>query len=268
MGVYQFLDPHDILYAHTSINDRFRDGRSIYALVSDLRCGAQTPALGRFNSVPPIKVYETRAGSYVTHDHRRLWCFKEAFAHGSLVPCIMTPGHVPDFKFKGGRPRRTVEVRSSGRANVIELSIHNPVTFTIQFAGSEPLSEKKKKRKKRGDVTCPVCQETRFKSKIGAMHHLENGHCPHCPGVDNARRAAFNFVRRNPIGRNFLQPMLQDRARSDRSSLPEKPYQCPSCYKKFKTMGALTQHLQDSYDPAHDQAWSAFSKLSQLQLTV
>ena len=66
------VDPSSIEFSQYGINPiRFADGRLVQDLIADLETGVTQPM-----DVPLIRVFERRDGTLLTHDNRRLYCFK------------------------------------------------------------------------------------------------------------------------------------------------------------------------------------------------
>ncbi|KAG4081307.1 hypothetical protein H8356DRAFT_1079984 [Neocallimastix lanati (nom. inval.)] len=69
-----YLDPKDILYSQESIDNCFRDGRSIRRTMRLLRNGEI-----KIEDFPPIKVcIDKSTGNYYTTANKRLWVYREA----------------------------------------------------------------------------------------------------------------------------------------------------------------------------------------------
>ena len=92
------------------------------------------------------------------------------------------------------------------------------------------------------DVPCPVCGEERFKSGAGAAQHFESGGCSGCHGQEQARRMAYNFVKSQAATQQFMVPQLTYCGDSD-GGIPDTPYQCTNCYRQFREVSAMMQHM-------------------------
>jgi len=92
-GRVEYLDPHEIAFGQDGISgSEFRDGRSVDATIAGLRDGSLSA-----EDIPKIAVYKTSCGNYVSHDNRRLFCFKMAGL--SEVPVIVTRERLPAWKY-------------------------------------------------------------------------------------------------------------------------------------------------------------------------
>ena len=72
IGNRGYIDPKQVRFTHDEISPRFRDGRSIYKLIEDLKSSKVKP-----DDIPPIRVFE-RNGKIYTLDNRRLYVFQQA----------------------------------------------------------------------------------------------------------------------------------------------------------------------------------------------
>ena len=102
--------------------------------------------------------------------------------------------------------------------------------------------------------------KTLNRSQANAVQHVEVGACPNCPGKEAARNGVYNFIARHQVvvdhqfrwkvtkvfqeTRHMLssQPQLEYVGSAARYNIPDRPYQCPQCDKKFKHMGGMMQH--------------------------
>ena len=103
-------------------------------------------------------------------------------------------------------------------------------------------------------VACPGCGKMHFTMGDTAQH-FESGRCPSCPGQDNARRAAYGFVRQQEQRAGTAgaftngQQMLtyNGSGQVDHTAGYESGaynYSCPGCGKQFRSMSALLNHQQ------------------------
>ena len=99
------------------------------------------------------------------------------------------------------------------------------------------------------NVSCPVCGDTRFKSGANAVSHVESGACRGCRGKDNARKNIYDFVAKNEASRGLLaeRPALDYCGRPMEMDLPDKPYKCQSCGRRYSQLSSLMQHQE--YNP-------------------
>ena len=106
------------------------------------------------------------------------------------------------------------------------------------------------------------------------MQHVEAGACPRCPGKEAARRGVYDFIARNQVWWSYLfilrqdkptqdsylrlsltctafqetrhmlsgQPQLEYHGAGTRYAVPDLPYKCHLCHKKFRDMGGMMQH--------------------------
>merc|ERR1711953_768222 len=97
--------------------------------------------------------------------------------------------------------------------------------------------------------SCPLCGVQKFRSPANAVQHVEVGACPNCPGKEAARNGVYNFIARHQETRHMLssQPQLEYVGSAARYNIPDRPYQCPQCYKKFKHMGGMMQHQESNH---------------------
>eukprot|EP00927_Polykrikos_kofoidii_P030889 TRINITY_DN26570_c0_g1_i1.p1 TRINITY_DN26570_c0_g1~~TRINITY_DN26570_c0_g1_i1.p1 ORF type:complete len:268 (-),score=50.23 TRINITY_DN26570_c0_g1_i1:117-920(-) len=106
----RLLSVEQIRFSQNSIGSNFKDGRSVEQLTNDMKAGKT-----HVWDIPPIRVYETQNGNFVTHDNRRLKVAKDA--NLKEVPVLVTEGRVPDFKFTSKDKGRSVEVVPSHGSN-------------------------------------------------------------------------------------------------------------------------------------------------------
>ena len=92
-------------------------------------------------------------------------------------------------------------------------------------------------------VSCPVCRETRFGSSANAVQHVESGHCSGCRGQDNARQQIYEFSSGKGAMRKYMtETPLLTYGDHRHAAVPEYPYCCRPCNKKFRNMSQLLQH--------------------------
>jgi hypothetical protein len=109
-------------------------------------------------------------------------------------------------------------------------------------------------------VPCPACGRL-YKSASGSVSHFESGGCPSCPGAENARRTAYDFV--NKQNANFMVPRLGcgDESEAGGYRADGANYRCQGCRKEFKLLNSLMQHQE-----ARAQCRAYASQSSQLRL--
>lgn len=100
----EWVEVKKIQFSQDSIAERFRDGRPLSQLIGELRSGATL-----VEDVEVITVYRTRAGNLMTHDNRRVHCYKVAKI--ARCPAIITAEHVPEKKYTRHPKQRGVSVR-------------------------------------------------------------------------------------------------------------------------------------------------------------
>ena len=92
-------------------------------------------------------------------------------------------------------------------------------------------------------VPCPACGRM-YKKASGSVAHFESGKCPSCPGEENARRTAYDFV--NKQNANFVVPRLGNGDENEGSGggyrADDVNYRCQGCTKEFKLLNSLMQH--------------------------
>lgn len=111
----RLLDVDKIRFSQSSVGSNFKDGRSVEQLTNDMTSGKK-----QVWDIPPIRVYETNKGNFVTHDNRRLKVVKDADV--KKVPVVVTEGRVPEFKFTTADRGQSVAVvpsRSAGKGAVV-----------------------------------------------------------------------------------------------------------------------------------------------------
>jgi len=96
-------------------------------------------------------------------------------------------------------------------------------------------------------VACPICGDSRFASGANAVQHVESGSCTGCLGKDNARRQIHKFVSRKSQMNSFMTPMLEYGGYGA-NVVPEFPYHCAPCNKKFRQMSQLLQHQDQKHN--------------------
>ena len=113
------------------------------------------------------------------------------------------------------------------------------------------------------NVPCPVCGEQRFRSATNAVQHVESGACSGCRGRDNARQRIYEFIGNVQVGNKmfniltcslmfiYLQgsqgmlanpPALEYNCGTRTGAVPDIPYKCQACGKKYKQVSSLMQH--------------------------
>merc|ERR1712106_664629 len=95
-------------------------------------------------------------------------------------------------------------------------------------------------------VSCPLCKEQRFRSATNAVQHVESGACNGCKGKDNARENIYKFIGSNNASRSLLahRPALDYDGRSAGGRVPDLPYECRACGRKYKQVSSLMQHQE------------------------
>ena len=78
---------------------------------------------------------------------------------------------------------------------------------------------------------------------------VESGVCRGCRGKDNARKNIYDFVAKNEASRGLLaeRPALDYCGRPMEMDLPDKPYKCQSCGRRYSQLSSLMQHQE--YNP-------------------
>ena len=72
IGQNGYIDPKQVRFTQDSIASHFKDGRSIYQLIDELKSGKKTA-----DDIKPIRVFE-RNGKIWSLDNRRLYVFQQA----------------------------------------------------------------------------------------------------------------------------------------------------------------------------------------------
>jgi DNA-directed RNA polymerase subunit RPC12/RpoP len=91
------------------------------------------------------------------------------------------------------------------------------------------------------NLSCPVCGDCRFASASNAVAHVETGHCAGCTGKDNARLQIYQFVQsRAPF--MCIPQIGYDFGVGNAEGIPDKPYRCSVCAKKFGQLSSLMNH--------------------------
>jgi DNA-directed RNA polymerase subunit RPC12/RpoP len=96
-------------------------------------------------------------------------------------------------------------------------------------------------------IACPVCGEARFGSGANAVQHVESGHCTGCRGTDNARQEIYKFVNGKQQMRQFMPLMLEYQGQAT-NQVPDFPYHCQPCNKKFRQLSQLLQHQDQKHN--------------------
>eukprot|EP00320_Phaeocystis_rex_P002738 CAMPEP_0119077334 /NCGR_PEP_ID=MMETSP1178-20130426/94467_1 /TAXON_ID=33656 /ORGANISM="unid sp, Strain CCMP2000" /LENGTH=107 /DNA_ID=CAMNT_0007059685 /DNA_START=9 /DNA_END=332 /DNA_ORIENTATION=- len=84
--------------------------------------------------------------------------------------------------------------------------------------------------------------------------HFESGSCPHCPGADAARRAAYGYARQMEAGSGmqftsgprmltFNGDGTQDWS-AGYDADADNNYSCPQCGKNFRALHSMLSHVQ------------------------
>ncbi len=88
-----------------------------------------------------------------------------------------------------------------------------------------------------------------YRGMVDTTRHFESGACEACRGPDNARRAAYELVRSQPGGSNFLtaEPLrltMNGNGELETSGYSSNShnYVCPTCQKTFSALSGLMQH--------------------------
>lgn len=98
------------------------------------------------------------------------------------------------------------------------------------------------------NVPCPVCGDTRFRSGANAAQHVESGYCTGCRGADNARAQIYKFAQQQRQMNQYMLPQLGNGGHGDKQGVPDFPYQCRPCSKKFRQMSQLLQHQDQKHN--------------------
>eukprot|EP00927_Polykrikos_kofoidii_P055243 TRINITY_DN49524_c0_g1_i1.p1 TRINITY_DN49524_c0_g1~~TRINITY_DN49524_c0_g1_i1.p1 ORF type:complete len:624 (+),score=74.43 TRINITY_DN49524_c0_g1_i1:168-2039(+) len=88
--------PSDVRFSQQSISDTFRDGHTLKDMQSALARGTLQK-----RAIPPIRVFKTSRGNFVSHDNRRLAVYKNLEAQGSVgkIKVQLTKKRVPKWKW-------------------------------------------------------------------------------------------------------------------------------------------------------------------------
>lgn len=101
-------------------------------------------------------------------------------------------------------------------------------------------------------VPCPACGRM-YRTMADTAQHFESGACPHCPGEDAARRAAYGYARQMEAGSDVRFTHAQRTltfngdGSTDWSAGYEADgdnYSCPSCGKPFRALHSMLSHIQ------------------------
>lgn len=109
----ELVDPLTIHFSQESIRDTFQDGTTLEDFKESVRREGEVAVEG----VPLIRVFVTVCQrKYITHDNRRLWCYRELAREGVLdrIPVEITGRDVPHWKRATGRGGAATEIRIRG----------------------------------------------------------------------------------------------------------------------------------------------------------
>ena len=99
------------------------------------------------------------------------------------------------------------------------------------------------------DYACPVCGDKRFKSGANAVQHVESGYCRGCLGRENARHQIYKYVSSKPQMQPYLanNQLLEYDGGRNSSEVPEFPYICDYCDKRFRQLSQQMQHQDQKH---------------------
>lgn len=97
-------------------------------------------------------------------------------------------------------------------------------------------------------VSCPVCGDKRFKTGANAVQHVEAGNCKGCLGRDNARHKIYEFATQQPSMHRYLTSVPMIGYGEYTSEVPEYPYKCDYCDKRFKNLSQQMQHQDQKHE--------------------
>ena len=92
------------------------------------------------------------------------------------------------------------------------------------------------------DTPCPSCGWM-HRGVVGAVQHFESGHCPNCPGRENACRAVHALTARSGGAHMLVKRIGWDGDEEAGSDPDGCNYSCPGCGKTTRTMQSLMQHM-------------------------
>jgi len=98
---------------------------------------------------------------------------------------------------------------------------------------------------KEASLACPGCKRL-YRHVSAVSMHFESGFCKGCRGKFNARQKMFDFARNSQHLRQYLAdpPSLQYAGNiPDIAPVPEFPYKCPNCFRKFHQQSQMYQHM-------------------------
>ena len=90
-------------------------------------------------------------------------------------------------------------------------------------------------------VSCPICGDKKFKNAANAVAHVESGYCSGCQGKDNARTQIYQYV--SQYAPSLRVQMIENGYSSN--SVPDKPYECSYCSRRFAQLSAQMNHEGD-----------------------
>merc|ERR1712183_59699 len=110
-------------------------------------------------------------------------------------------------------------------------------------------------------VPCPICGVKKmFRSATNAVQHVESGACGGCKGKEKAREQIYKFISNKKESRNLLaDPPALEYQGAGAGTVPDMPYKCQSCGRRYKQVSALMQHQQYGHCGASGQAAIGFS---------
>ena len=91
-------------------------------------------------------------------------------------------------------------------------------------------------------VSCPVCGDQRFRSTTNAVQHVESGSCRGCKGKENARKQIYEFIGSREESRRLLAETPALEWGGGERGVPDLPYKCQVCGKRYKQVSSLMQH--------------------------
>lgn len=107
-GETKLLDPALIRFTQASCSVRFRDGRSVEALIADLKAGRISA-----EQLPPLRVFVLN-GAIWSLDNRRLHAFKTTGLPVRVVRATAKEIQKESYKYSTANGGRSIEVRGNG----------------------------------------------------------------------------------------------------------------------------------------------------------
>ena len=183
-------------------------------------------------------------GIYVAREPKARRFAEDTIRHGSaaggLVSVLVAVKHVKyvenndltwrDQGFDACRAERT-----SASTNM-EWCIRN--SSQVQVLNIERIDLRK--------TPCPVCKEKWFATLGHAVQHVESGSCPKCKGPDRARQTIYDYTQL-VHGQGLLTDLSGYRPGNRSGTVPELPYGCTKCSKRFRQLSSLLEHKRATF---------------------